>query len=164
MTSYDDNQTPPQTWQLVAQDEKPDQNATYLIIPMTLWLAEKAAYENRTDVALWLDSDEEPEHFAGEFQHFAFVALNFPSFKDGRPYSTASILRQRLGYTGELRAIGDVRADQLEQMKRCGFDTFNLADGSTRTASDIPEFSYHYQSAADGSEPLFRTRTPDHNS
>lgn len=148
-------------WQLVAADEQPDADARYLIIPLTLWLADKSDYQNRTDIAVWLDSSEEPEQLAGDLHQFAFVALNFPTFRDGRAYSSASILRHQLGYTGELRAIGDVRPDQLEQMSRCGFDKLCLADGSIVAASDVPQFSYNYQPAADGSEPLFRTEQLD---
>lgn len=53
----------------------------------------------------------------------ALVEVNFPSFGDGRGYSAARILREA-GYTGELRAVGDVLIDQLSHMRRCGFDAF----------------------------------------
>ena len=53
----------------------------------------------------------------------ALVEVNFPSFADGRGYSAARILREA-GYTGELRAVGDVLIDQLSHMRRCGFDAF----------------------------------------
>lgn len=53
----------------------------------------------------------------------ALVEINFPSFADGRGYSAARILREA-GYTGELRAVGDVLIDQLSHMRRCGFDAF----------------------------------------
>lgn len=161
MTSSDANKSADIKWQLVAADKQPEADSRYLIIPLALWLADKADYENRTDIAVWLDSCEEPEQLAGDLHRLAFVALNFPTFRDGRAYSSASILRQQLGYTGELRAIGDVRRDQLEQMSRCGFDKFCLADGSILALSDVPQFSYHYQSAADNSEPLFRTQQLD---
>ena len=52
------------------------------------------------------------------------IAVDFPKFSDGRGYSIAYNLRKRLGYTGELRAIGDVLRDQLFQMYRCGFDAY----------------------------------------
>ena len=53
----------------------------------------------------------------------ALVEVNFPSFGDGRGYSSARILREA-GYTGELRAVGDLGIDQLSHMRRCGFDAF----------------------------------------
>ena len=52
------------------------------------------------------------------------VVLNFPKFTDGRAYSQARLLRERLGYTGELRATGAVLRDQLPFLLRCGFDSF----------------------------------------
>ena len=52
------------------------------------------------------------------------VVLNFPKFTDGRAYSQARLLRERLGYTGELRATGVVLRDQLPFLLRCGFDSF----------------------------------------
>ncbi len=53
----------------------------------------------------------------------ALIEVNFPSFGDGRGYSSARILREA-GYTGELRAVGDLGIDQLSHMRRCGFDAF----------------------------------------
>jgi uncharacterized protein (DUF934 family) len=147
------------SWQLIAVDELPDADATHLVLPLTLWLSNKADYQGRTDIAIWLDSADEPEQLAGDLHHFSFVALDFPVFKDGRPYSAAHVLRNQLGYRGELRAIGDVRRDQLEQMSRCGFDKFCLPDGTILTPLDITHFSYHYQTAADNKGPLFKTHS-----
>jgi uncharacterized protein (DUF934 family) len=161
VTSSDTTESSTIKWQLVTVDEKPQPNAKYLILPLATWLAEKTEYQARNDIAIWLESAEEPEQVADDLTHFAFVALNFPTFRDGRGYSSASILRRQLGYKGELRAIGDIRPDQFEQLIRCGFDKLCLADGSEVTASDVPQFSYHYQAAADNSEPLFRTEKLD---
>jgi len=88
------------------------------------------------------------------------IALNFPSFFDGRSLSSANILRRRYGYTGELRAIGDVRRDQLDQMQRCGINAFQLAEGQDirKALSSLSSFSYNYQSSIDRPEPLFRQR------
>lgn len=161
VTSSDAATPADSNWQLIAANERPDPNARHLILPLAIWLAEKPAYIKRNDIAIWLDSDEEPEQLADDLAHFAFIALNFPTFRDGRAYSSASILRRQLGYKGELRAIGDVRQDQFEQMRRCGFDKLCLPDGNIVEASEISQFSYHYQSAADNSEPLFRTHRLD---
>ena len=144
-------------WQLIAADETPSTEAKNLILPLKFWLENKSLYQQRPDIAVWLNSDEEPESLNGELEHFAFIALNFPTYKDGRPYSAASVLRRQMAYGGELRAIGDVRRDQLEQMARCGFDQFCLADGTMVPASEVSHFSYHYQAAADKSQPLFAT-------
>jgi uncharacterized protein (DUF934 family) len=64
------------------------------------------------------------EEIADDLEHFQVIALNFPAFTDGRHYSSARLLRDRYGYKGEMRAIGDVLRDQLFYMRRCGFDAF----------------------------------------
>ena len=84
------------------------------------------------------------------------VEVNFPSFGDGRGYSSARILREA-GYTGELRAVGDVLVDQLGHMRRCGFDSFGpdkaLDPVDARAALDRwPEV---YQAAADSRIPIW---------
>jgi uncharacterized protein (DUF934 family) len=87
------------------------------------------------------------------------VEVNFPAFTDGRGYSAARILREA-GYTGELRAVGDVLVDQLNHMRRCGFDSFlpdrPLDQADARAAfATWPEV---YQPAADGRVPIWRLR------
>ena len=57
------------------------------------------------------------------------IDLKFPKFTDGRAFSQAFLLRRRLGFTGEIRATGDVLIDQLVQMKRSGFDVAVLREG-----------------------------------
>jgi uncharacterized protein (DUF934 family) len=86
------------------------------------------------------------------------IAVDFPKFGDGRGYSIAYRLRARLGYRGELRAIGDVLRDQMFYMQRAGFDAF-----ATRADKDIHEavkslsdFSLNYQASVDEAQPLFR--------
>nr|WP_310638858.1 DUF934 domain-containing protein [Burkholderia gladioli] len=86
--------------------------------------------------------------------------MDFPRFGDGRGYSTAHLLRNRHGWTGELRAIGDVLRDQLNYMSRCGFDAFAVrADRDPHDALNaFTEFSERYQGAVDDAVPLFRRR------
>ncbi|WAT19027.1 DUF934 domain-containing protein [Aurantiacibacter sp. MUD11] len=87
------------------------------------------------------------------------VEVNFPSFTDGRGYSAARLLREH-GYTGELRAVGDVLVDQLAYMRRCGFDAFAperpLNEASAAAALEI--FPEVYQSAADAKSPIWNLR------
>ena len=90
---------------------------------------------------------------------FSVIILDFPAFKDGRAYSQARLLRQRYGYTGEIRARGDILRDQLLFMARCGFDAFEFSDPDVNGANAaLGEFSFAYQSAADGAEPVWRRR------
>ncbi len=67
-------------------------------------------------------------------QRLALVALSFPSFADGRAFSTARILRERYGFAGEIRAVGDVQIDRYQFMRQCGFDAFEIRpERATRT-------------------------------
>jgi uncharacterized protein (DUF934 family) len=145
-----------QSWILVRNTEDARVRDSYLVIPLPLWLENRDRYANRVDIAIWLDSHEEPESIASDLAHFRFIALNFPSYQDGRAYSSASVLRGKLGYQGQLHAIGDVRPDQLEEMLRCGFDVFHREDGQLLESSQASRFSYQYQASADKSLPLFR--------
>ncbi|MEM8120240.1 DUF934 domain-containing protein, partial [Morganella morganii] len=86
-------------------------------------------------LGVWLDADEEPESIAGDLDRFQVIAVNFPAFTDGRGFSSARLLRERYGYKGEIRAIGDVLRDQLFFMRRCGFDAYAIrADRSPEDA------------------------------
>jgi len=123
-------------------------------------LADFLELENRTDTGVWLDSHEEVEAIAEFLDGIPVIALNFPAFTDGRAYSSANILRRVLGYQGEIRAIGDVRVDQLEQMSRCGFNGFEIgADQDTEKAMSIllSGFSHSYQATTD-QQALFDKR------
>ncbi|MDR6353822.1 uncharacterized protein (DUF934 family) [Pseudomonas psychrotolerans] len=98
-------------WHLLPKDVALEDvpNSDDVIIPAALWLEHGHALTCRDGrLGIWLDSDEEPESIADDLQHFALIAINFPAFVDGRGYSYARLLRERFGWTGELRAIGDV--------------------------------------------------------
>jgi len=83
------------------------------------------------------------------------VAVSFPAFNDGRGFSQASLLRQRLGYANELRAVGDVLIDQIPLMLRCGFDSFSVTNATAlkRLADNrLPGIPHHYQPTARSAE------------
>lgn len=130
------------------------------LIPADLWLAGKEHFEDRDDIGVWLDSHDEPEILAGVVNELPVIAVNFPKFSDGRGYSIARLLRERLNYRRELRAVGDVLLDQLQFMKRCGFDAYVLrADKDiNKAARCLNFFTQGYQAATDTDEPLFRRR------
>ena len=90
----------------------------------------------------------------------ARVEVNFPKFTDGRGYSIARLLRERHGYQGELRAVGDVQRDQLFYLARCGFDAFLLRDGQDagESIAALNDFSEAYQASVERPQPLFRRR------
>lgn len=134
--------------------------ATPALIPVDLWLAGKEHFAGRDDIGVWLDSHDEPETLEGLANELPLIAVNFPKFSDGRGYSIARLLRERYGYSNELRAIGDVLLDQLQFMKRCGFDSYALREDkdSAKAAACLNFFSNSYQAATDTDIPLFRRR------
>lgn len=135
--------------------------AAAALVPLAVWLARKEEILSRgTPVGVWLDSSEGPEAIAADLERFAVIAVNFPKFTDGRSYSTTRLLRERYGYQGEIRAIGDVLFDQLFYMKRCGINAFALrADQNIEKAlAGFATFSETYQAAVDQPQPLFRRR------
>ena len=155
------------TWNVLklAEGETPESVALPSdnpIVPLAVWLARRdERLARQRPVGVWLDSHEGPEAIAGDIERFAVIAVNFPKFADGRGYSTARLLRERHGYTGELRAIGDVLQDLLYYMKRCGFDAYAVrADKDIAAAlAGLDDFSESYQAAADQPQPLFLRRT-----
>lgn len=129
-----------------------------VIVPLTVWKAQREKLRGRSELGIWLASSERPEELKGELGNFKLVAVDFPKFMDGRGYSIAYNLRARLGYTGELRAIGDVLRDQLFYMQRVGFDSFAVrADKNIHDAlKGLTDFSETYQNSWDQKNPLFR--------
>lgn len=90
-------------------------------------------------------------------ERIAIVALVFPAFNDGRAFSHASLLRTRLGYEGEVRAVGDVLIDQIPLMIRCGIDSFSVSNATAlkRLAEGrLPGIPLHTQPAATSAEPV----------
>jgi uncharacterized protein (DUF934 family) len=90
----------------------------------------------------------------------ARIEVNFPKFGDGRGFSIARLLRERYGYKGELRAVGEVARDHLYYMEQCGFDAFLLRDGEDvdEALAAFDDFSEAYQAAVAQPIPLFRRR------
>lgn len=129
-----------------------------IIVPLTVWQAQRDALAGRAELGVWLAPDESAAAIKDDLQRFAVIAIDFPKFTDGRGYSIAYNLRKRLGWTGELRAIGDVLRDQLFQMARCGFDAYaTRPDRSIHDAvKGLSVFSETYQATVDNPIPLFR--------
>jgi len=131
------------------------------LLPQAFFLQHQTALAGRKDLGVWLASSDDVEALAGLVHQLPVVALHFPMFGDGRAYSSAVILRTRLQYQGEIRAIGDVRRDELEQMQRCGINAFQLAEDQDIHASlqALSAFSFSYQASIDRPTPLFRQRS-----
>lgn len=136
-------------------DALPDGQA---VVPLAFWLEHSEALIRRGQVAVWLAGSEEPSQLVPWLPVLPLVAVDFPKFTDGRGYSVAYLLRSRFGYCGELRAIGDILADQLFYLRRVGFDAFAVrADKDIRQALQILQpFSDVYQGSWDNPAPAFR--------
>ena len=110
--------------------------------------------------AVRLMPDDDPSALAPFLKDIELIEISFPRYADGRGYSQAQLLRRRLGYKGELRAVGDVLRDQLLFMLRSGFDAFELgrSDAADAFAAACKEYSAFYQPAADGEVGVFARR------
>ncbi|MDF5813572.1 DUF934 domain-containing protein [Pseudomonas aeruginosa] len=157
-----DRQVVDDRWHLLPKDATLESvpNSDDVIIPLALWLEHGLALRGRDGgLGVWLDADEEPESIAGDLDRFQ-DAVNFPAFTDGSRLQQRARLRERYGYKGEIRAIGDVLRDQLFFMRRCGFDAYAIrADRSPEDAlASLDDFSEVYQTSAEQPLPLFRRR------
>lgn len=119
-----------------------------------------AFLEGQTNAgAVRLEAGDDARALLPSLEQLALVEVSFPSFRDGRGYSAARILREA-GYAGELRAAGDVLVDQIPHMRRCGFDSFAPeapVDGETLKRS-LDRYDHHYQCAADAVTPIWKLR------
>ncbi|MFN3469589.1 MAG: DUF934 domain-containing protein [Novosphingobium sp.] len=111
--------------------------------------------------AVRIEPGDDARALLPHLDRIALVEVNFPAYTDGRGYSAARILREH-GYTGELRAVGDVLVDQLSHMRRCGFDSFApeqpiSAEAAARAFATWPEV---YQKTVDGRPAIWAKRHP----
>ncbi|WP_294334350.1 DUF934 domain-containing protein [uncultured Sphingomonas sp.] len=109
--------------------------------------------------AVRIEAGEDARALLPYLDRIALVEVSFPSFRDGRGYSSARILREA-GYKGELRAQGDVLVDQIPLMRRCGFDSFAPdapIDEATLEAA-LARYDFRYQAAADSVAPVWKLR------
>lgn len=153
-----DRQVVADSWRYVAADAEV-LPAGDIIVPLALWRARKAELAGRNGgLGLKLEPGEHPAEVADDLSRFSVIALNFPTFRDGRAYSYARLLRERYGFTGELRATGDVGRDQAFFMRRCGIDAFEVPQSRDPEGflQALDEFSVTYQNAADTPLPFFR--------
>jgi len=109
---------------------------------------------------LRLEPQDDLSALAQKIRNAARIDVNFPKFSDGRGFSIARLLRERYGYKGELRAVGQVARDHLYYMEQCGFDAFLLREGEdvAEALAAFDDFSEAYQTTVAQPVPLFRRR------
>jgi len=106
-----------------------------------------------------LSPDDDPHDLVGDLDRLSLIEVSFPKYADGRGYSQAQLLRRRLGYAGELRAVGDVLRDQALLMVRSGFDAVVLANSDLAGfEAAVAEYKYAYQGDATGTTTVFERR------
>jgi uncharacterized protein (DUF934 family) len=132
----------------------------HTLLPLKEWLERRDEVIGRDDVGVWFAPDDEPETLGADAAALSLIAVEFPTFTDGRGFTIGRLLRERYGFVGELRAVGDVFKDTLLYLKRCGFDAFEIrADHDAREAAKgLDDFTDGYQAAVDQPLPLFRRR------
>jgi uncharacterized protein (DUF934 family) len=131
-----------------------------VIVTLKRFMAEGESLFGDGAVGVRLQPDEKIEDLVYDLPRIEVVALVFPSHRDGRNLSAARLLRQRYGYQGEIRAIGEVLREQAQHMVRCGVDAFVPADGSDPDtwAAAAGRYRHVYQRAADERVPVFVER------
>lgn len=126
---------------------------TPVIVTLERWQRDREALAGREGpLGIRLRSDQSPELIADDLDRFDLVALEFPVFTDGRAYSYARLLRERYRYGREVRAVGNVLRDQLQFMRRAGFDAFDVDGAGTpeELLACLSEIGVAYQAAPDG--------------
>jgi uncharacterized protein (DUF934 family) len=132
-----------------------------VIVGLKRWREERDVLLKRKDpVGVRLQSDHVAGDVADDLDSLGVVALAFPVYRDGRAYTNARRLRERHGFKGEIRAIGNVLRDQYLFMQRCGFDALEVKEGETEEDWEkaTNAFSDFYQPASDGIETVIQQR------
>ncbi len=119
-----------------------------------------ALLARNTPIGVRLGAADNPEILGDDVSHFSLIALEFPKFRDGRAFSWARMLRTRLGFTGEIRAVGDFLYDQMNYQKRVGFDAWEVPDHFTVEQFEraLHEMTNVYQPSADGRKTIRELR------
>ena len=142
-------------WVLESEETKAGSNEK-AILGLDDFLA-KVAEAEESGLGVLINPADDVRKLEGHLDRIALVAVAFPAFNDGRAFSHASLLRSRLGFTGEVRAIGDVLIDQIPLMLRCGIDSFAVTNATAlkRLAENrLPGIDNHYQPTARPSEDV----------
>jgi uncharacterized protein (DUF934 family) len=142
-----------------ADDEALPEGA--VLVSLERFRNERAALlERNAPLGVRLKAADNPQALGEDVGHFALIVLEFPKFRDGRAFSWARMLRTRLGFTGEIRAVGDFLYDQINYQKRVGFDAWEVPDHFTLAQFNraLTEMTNVYQPSADGRKTIRELR------
>jgi len=125
------------------------------IVPLSYWVADRDRLLRRGGVGVLLAPADDPHVLAKDCSRLPVIAIDFPQFTDGRGYSSARLLRERYGFRGELRAVGDILRDQLYYLEHCGFNAF-----AVRADRDIDDALLGLNDFSDGYQVTTRRTLP----
>lgn len=140
-----------------------------ILVSVARWRAEKEALRPRGQVGVQIPSALDVSELKDDLPHLACIELTFAFIKpkpeggitfDGRAYSQARLLRERYGYQGDIRAVGDIFRDTIFAMHRCGINVIEPKPGldPQNALNAFKDFSLVYQAAADQQPSIFRRR------
>lgn len=148
-------------WQRAAVQASQGTTGTVVLVALGE-LAEKgeALFNNGHIVGVEVETDTELDVLAPYVERLGLISVRFDTFKDGRGFTLGRLIRERLGFTGELRAAGDILLDQVPFLLRVGFSTFELAESTPEAQVDeaLNRYSVWFQTAADSRTPVQRLR------
>lgn len=135
---------------VIETDEVKAEGEQKALLPLEDFI-EKAESSNDVGLGVLIKPADDVTRLEPYLYRIEIVAVDFPAFNDGRAFSHASLLRDRLAYRNELRAVGDVLIDQVPLMLRCGIDSFAVTNATAlkRLAEGrLPGIAVHYQPTA----------------
>lgn len=161
LTLFKDGAFKADPWRAWVEGDAPG-DVRYTHVPLTVFLEHRETFlASPHPIGLQVNPGEKVEDVADDLSRFASIAINFPAFSDGRGYSSARLIRERYGYEGELRAVGDVLTDQIPFMRRCGINAFVVTNAATRQALEadaLAEVRLYYQPVGASREVPVGTR------
>jgi len=148
------------SWHRVAGEDGPVSHpsaAPNLLLTLEQWHAVRDTWPASLPAGVQLPNDVDVEDLAADLPRLALIALNFPKWVDGRAYTQARLLRTRLRFTGELRAVGEVLVDMVPLLTRTGFDAAQLRPDQSIEAAQrsLSFFPAHYQGDVIEPKPVF---------
>ena len=148
-------------WETLADDVAAPERGN-ILVSLPRWLRDNSALRARGGgVGVVISAGKDALEQLGDVADRPLVALRFEKFGDGRAFSYAILLRERHGFTGELRAVGDVLLDEIPLMLRCGFTSFEVVNAPTLRAlgeGRLPKLALAYQPSLGAGESATGTR------
>ena len=146
------------TWTFVGEDDIPSSGC--ITVPLAKLINDSDVLLARNEqIGVRLEPADDPHDLSPYLDRISLIEIDFPKYTDGRGFSQAQLLRRRLGYIGELRAVGHVLRDQILYMNRSGFDAYQTSRANLpKVMEALEEYSAFYQPAADGHASVFSRR------